>query len=960
MIDVGEGGGRPQAPTQGELRRSADPFASLVRSYRVAQWVKRSRHDVVALVLSALVLALVVVWSPFKLDGAAPLTRAAIALPLDGLARSGWVPVLVGLALWMEFRRTVDEAIGDPGPIMRAIGQRLFRFGLIAAAGIALWQFASGSWFGRILPGLVLVGIGREAHARRRRKRTRILTAAGFACPRQPPWNYQHHEALRVCQRSDLGMSMFRVADAGKTLDKGAAMFAANGHTASARWARAVAIDLAVRDGRLDEAEERVTAVESDEAERLDPVLISACAGFYERLGMDGASEDRYRLVMSKLPSVPARLRARVVPYAIGQAFQRRTDWILAWEGDIGLMLESRLVRWSAHAGPAPEVVRPLLRLRARCDELERLAPRFHPTMEQLTQLNLAKAKATLAAADQLTEAGDDENAGLLYFDAIDEFGRLRDRFRTSVALTSNALIALRMREGAELELKALDMLRAGLHVAEEDRGGLTRLANRIGALDAGDERVWNIFRSLVDEVRWHPDLGGELALWLTESLRRTTLRRALEDAAPEDDPAHARIELLEQVRASMTGATHTIDAQIHRIEAGLLASHGFPQRPSTLSRRIDLAEARAALGGRMALNYATHRSGSGWEIAVVLTTPEGSTVTRTILPKSNDNSAAFYSSACGLLDAIAQADEERHALIFRGLDIDDPVWAELADALLPPHLGLELAIIGATPQDRELLVVPDAPLAGVPFTILPCGGTPLGTECNLAFTPSLSMLRPIRGEPVEPLASLAAHLDHDLATAGAEESGLVALASSGVAVEQPDTRDALLLALRSIPPFDAVYVAAHGTGFVGFDQELMLADGTRLSALEALTLPWPRWVILASCWLGYVPNRRGVEPFGIPIACMLQGAESVIGGLAPVADWATGHVGEQLLTSLRSEVSLVSGLGSAVRMALNATDVQSVYPEEVALAVWTIEATSRPAPTPSMRWTVEGIPAGS
>jgi hypothetical protein len=92
-------------------------------------------------------------------------------------------------------------------------------------------------------------------------------------------------------------------------------------------------------------------------------------------------------------------------------------------------------------------------------------------------------------------------------------------------------------------------------------------------------------------------------------------------------------------------------------------------------------------------------------------------------------------------------------------------------------------------------------------------------------------------------------------------------------------------------------YIAAHGD-HEGMAQAVTFSCGGVLSAATALGHRWPPWVIFASCLVGRIDHTLGAEPLGLPVSCVLGGADSVIGGVIDVG-YAAGALAARVAVRL-------------------------------------------------------------
>src|SRR6185369_6352488 len=107
-----------------------------------------------------------------------------------------------------------------------------------------------------------------------------------------------------------------------------------------------------------------------------------------------------------------------------------------------------------------------------------------------------------------------------------------------------------------------------------------------------------------------------------------------------------------------------------------------------------------------------------------------------------------------------------------------------------------------------------------------------------------------------------------------------------------------------------------HGTG-TGLEQSFHFSDGGALSAAAALRLRWPRWLVFASCLVARVEQQPGHEPFGLVVACMLGGCQSVIGGVIEVERTATQRIAGEVTIALAGSADPAAALRTSQRRFL-------------------------------------------
>ncbi|WP_371666848.1 CHAT domain-containing protein [Streptomyces sp. NBC_00289] len=192
-------------------------------------------------------------------------------------------------------------------------------------------------------------------------------------------------------------------------------------------------------------------------------------------------------------------------------------------------------------------------------------------------------------------------------------------------------------------------------------------------------------------------------------------------------------------------------------------------------------------------------------------------------------------------------------------------------------------------------MVVPDGPLALVPFAGLRLTGSQPLAECaTTVFFPGLSLLAPPGAQPrpqgaaarrAGPPSAPGRVIAHAAAPMFTERlTTLVEQAPLPVTVSEPMNRAELREALLTATAHDVAVLFHHGdTAPDSASRGVRLADGGYLSATTARRWNWPDTVVLGSCWAAHLLPTEADEPFGLPTACLLGGARSVIGGQAPI-----------------------------------------------------------------------------
>jgi hypothetical protein len=411
-------------------------------------------------------------------------------------------------------------------------------------------------------------------------------------------------------------------------------------------------------------------------------------------------------------------------------------------------------------------------------------------------------------------------------------------------------------------------------------------------------------------------------------------------------------------VLSELSAAESTQDGQgptqerIRRAREAVMERLGGALEESLAIASTDTEALLARVGARTALMYQCRRESSRWSIHVVLVDRGAPVCVAGVDLAADDDSD--WMNPTGVLDALGSGEAERISAV-HALPLLDEVWSTLAKALLPSQLT-DALVRGEEPVD--LLIVPDGPLASLPFAGLPLpDGRRLVDGARISLAPSLSLLgEPEHERASEPLLTIVTHLDdRSLAGVTQEISALSKLAGD-TAVRSSATRAELESALAASPPAQAALISAHGSREADMHANaLHLRDGSVLSAAGALELRWPASVVLGSCWLAGVNVGEGRDPFGFPIACLLRGAREVVGSLAPSADEQAG----ELLAALSTRVVSGESCASALREATLARDgPHSGTPQEWAsLATWTRAGAPAPVKSGQGHWKPDGAP---
>lgn len=292
------------------------------------------------------------------------------------------------------------------------------------------------------------------------------------------------------------------------------------------------------------------------------------------------------------------------------------------------------------------------------------------------------------------------------------------------------------------------------------------------------------------------------------------------------------------------------------------------------------------------------------------------------------DGSVSFHELTLGPhCKRFLYGSETEQALCHDMIDLpaDDPIWTALAGELLPRALRNLPSSVDA---EIELVISAHDELGYVPWPALRLANrNPLITAALITQTPMLACLtgfatRPVSGTAVVCLTS---HSDSD------RPSLDVRLESLSWNLGEPDPRSAVyrcwisnaenakqpvalsgsltevLSDATAVRSFQLAHVAGLGSGS-GLAQAIGLRSGS-LTAGHALSLHWPRTVILRACHVGVATNLQDAEPHGMVMALFAGGAQSVITGLLEISDSGSGAITSEIIGALargiRPEVAL-------------------------------------------------------
>ena len=777
-------------------------------------------------------------------------------------------------------------------------------------------------------------------------------------------------------------------------MDESAALFRRRHDPCSEAYCRARAVEYLLVRNRIADAEARLRSAVGDRVVRGEPAIMAVHAQFLAAVGQNAEALSSLIQARGQCRRAPAGLQVLILHAAITSGRYhdsgqwRWSEWhraSMVWRRQAaGVILElAAEVRLHALADQdgALQLAYQICRLP---DRLISQLSHLDFGLADYERARSAKGIVLDTVAEIYTRRGEYVDAASAFMDAHHEFASMKDRPRAGRSLVWAYASA---QAGGYVEpvqeSHALDMIRVGLQILEEDRGALHGEDSRANWIVSQRELYATIFARLTD-VRYHPGKSGELGLWLLESLHRSMTADLMfaQGAVHADAALLAALADLGRQESDVLlagiddpNAVRQAAANLAPARKQVMSQFGGTREAAFLAESTDVEAVLRRLGDRNAIIYHCWRDEDGWVIhGVLVSSRYGTRIHQTRLaatPASED--VARWMTPAGALDVLDEADSELAEWLF-STSLADAVWDEIAQALLPSSWRDVLCPAdGAGPTD--LLIVPDGPIGSLPLAALPVkDGMPLVDFAAVALVPALSMLGlPDSQDDGAPDAARTAvvHLDdrkNGLAQAVREAEHWRAAAQRMQVIETID-QATLEGALNGLPRPDIVAISTHGTPGAApgdpatraFGTTVYLRDGSVLSAEAALRLSWPAIVILGACWVSAATLQAGREPFGFPLACLLRGASTVIGGVAPIPDEETADVLCRMIDVLAGTTdapSLLREAQRAMRRRAPASDLSVV--QVAGLTCWATAKARRPADIAGMplNWNTQGLPS--
>jgi hypothetical protein len=242
----------------------------------------------------------------------------------------------------------------------------------------------------------------------------------------------------------------------------------------------------------------------------------------------------------------------------------------------------------------------------------------------------------------------------------------------------------------------------------------------------------------------------------------------------------------------------------------------------------------------------------------------------------------------------------------------DGPDWRQLAEEVLPAALLHDMKV--ATDQPIELLISAHSALSLLPWAALTINdeGIRLVERALIAQCPVLTCLSfkqspPVDGNALIRLVSKAedgVDVDRERAAWGLDNGAdRVPLSRCGVdsgSVPVAEAAGTLTNALETGTDWQFLHIASHGGG-KGLGQFLRFPEGG-LTAGQALSLKWPRSVLMASCHVGQLVNPEDAEPLSFVMALLTGGSRCVVAGIDRIDDELTGKAASRMVCDIRKK----------------------------------------------------------
>ena len=482
-------------------------------------------------------------------------------------------------------------------------------------------------------------------------------------------------------------------------------------------------------------------------------------------------------------------------------------------------------------------------------------------------RVKLAEARGLLLAGDLALQDNDQEDAEPLLARAVDFLGSSTDRALKGAAEVLHGVSLVRLGQHSA----GVSKIRAGVQQVEDRRRQL-RFAERRTAMILASRRLYDwALGALANAQSAGVREAGLVGATLIESLRRSAVAEGLrEDTLLLNPTALALTARIAEGERSGTDVEKLRRELAHEVSSRF--ARVYLPTPVTDSNLLKLARRH----GCLLMFYLPPDAIAGWRAWITA-----------------DGEAYIEQVVLGA-DGAALLDTARRENGFAGPLTATPIcdahvlWESLSAALIPARLS---ALIERASLDSpmRLLVVTDGVLSLVPWAALHIAGRPLVEHAVVQLTPALELAAESTHECHHRTCSVVAHVGKD--------TGELTALKEQATVKLTATQHEFVTALANTDVGGA-YVGAHGSER-GLRQQLQFADESILSAASALACSWPSWTVLASCLVGQVSQVAGQEPLGLPVSCILGGADTVIASVVEMTDAGARQVGAATAAAL-------------------------------------------------------------
>lgn len=823
----------------------------------------------------------------------------------------------------------------------------------------------------------------------------RVRTGAGYRPPVRAVLSGNRRRHIRRCATAPVGGAV-EAARARTVFTEALDRFGGRGDRAMRGWVAATAVDYELRINALGHAERLVSGFAEDPLLTARPEVLAAEALFHRAVGDYAGAVDLLRQAAAVPGSRTPRLVSTVSEDCSAlEAYSRlhgpRTEessddpardsvpsetWRLVWSRQHAAALGRSLACLRRRAGRDLEsVLEDALRIMAVVYALRVPLGFADMSRAEAAQLDVVRTETEEFIGDLLAEQQCYLAAASTYLSAGQALTESGWRSRRALVQAKAAVNALRAGTlTAAREALALSMLQHSLRALEYSRGHLIDTTHRFSLIDANGGFYGDVFEALA-AVSFHPDRAAELGLWLMEETHRNSLADTLraEPSTADDQDLQESIkqykDAASQRRVTLEDEGNTADqlrdftgssGPMSDLAKDLEDKYSRFFARTLVPELVELGSVLDRLGDRFAAYYHCVAVETGWAVTTVTVAHGSIDLHRTLVPTPDRDprDIAGVRKPGGVLAAFDSGDAERITDVHRYGDITDEVWRELALALVPPELD---AVLRARPGSNPavLLIVPDGPLSLVPFAGLPLSdGTRLVDRAVTVMMPNLNLLPDDGGDGggMDPgRGRRRAVLDCGPTEFENEYRSALRDAGSPVGeVETDFTRDGadLVDRLSRDHDYQLAAISNHGvTAQHATKRGILLTGGAFVTVNQAFGISWPRNVVLHACWATHITVSTRGEPIGLPTACLFGGAESVLGGQAPVGndivDPGARVFGQASVAALGGQ-HLAIALREAIQARRAASGDASAPPADWAnLTVWTTRPPAAAAARP-------------